>query len=410
MKHSPLRYVALSIIIFSCSDDEPSQPKQTTLLRIDTDQSYFDYIDSQYLSNGSDNWVTAHDSDGNLLAAKQFSSAGQYELTTDKPTPEKFTITHFNIQISNYDGYQTIAANTYVGIPKGKRLILRGINAAPHALGSFQVSVSGVSPNNAYSPGLSTRSIYSEQGELLKFSPGRTEARTKYTVSVKSNNEWRYHTLEDVNEGDSFEFSFADMEPYYQTVNFQFPSSENIDCSVYKKENGKFQYPYFDSWHIVGEKTTTDVPYPADNEEYFTSIEIGYSSYSLSYKNYGAIPDGTVQWPTRSDYSFDDKSFSEFSVSSSKPYVWRNSTWSYDDAASKKYVRWIVNSANTEQALKELPAEFINAYPFLSFSQLTLTTTRFYTESASFSSIIDGNFGGSRDLEQKTVSIYIRNP
>ena len=123
--------------------------------------------------------------------------------------------------------------------------------------------------------------------------------------------------------------------------------------------------------------------------------------------NLGAIPDGNIVWPQKSDFNISEKSLSNFSATTSKSYVWRKSRWSYSDVASKTVVTWDVLSSSGNQSIQELPSEITSVHPILSLNSMKYASTIFYTQSPAFESFVNTDFETGREPDGLRLGIRI---
>jgi hypothetical protein len=136
-------------------------------------------------------------------------------------------------------------------------------------------------------------------------------------------------------------------------------------------------------------------------------LVIGYAGYAYDYLNIGSIPDGKVEWPQKSDFNITEKSFTNFSATTSKSYVWRLSTWGYYDAASQTSVTWNISASLGHQLIKELPSEITSVHPALSLQNMKHSSTTFYTQSPTFESVVNSDFATGPEGAGLRVGIRI---
>lgn len=385
MKFTPPILLTLFLTIFSCSDEEPSGIKETTLLTVNVEQSYFQNYETE-------NWIMVHDDEGNLLTSKRFNGAVQFELTTNKPGSNKISVTHMAISSNEDDDRQTILANTYVNTEKGKVIILRNDYVEEEA----EVTAFNVTVRDVYYPDYSatgaTLTTYSQNEGILTLRQSMYADEPIKVIPIKSNNEWRYMILDEIEQNGSYEFSFNEMKLYDNTVTFEFPASRNhLIYTVARDPKLQSRGGYFGLFapsDAYTEKTQMEIPYTTEFGAYLTKMVLVYTDYDLIYHNSPTIPDGSIDWPQTSDFSFQDKSFSNFTFTSTKPYVWRTSTFTHYDPTSNTYINWDIHASGTDQSIKELPAELTSSYPLISLSSLHHSGTLFYTKSPAFDSFV----------------------
>jgi hypothetical protein len=210
---------------------------------------------------------------------------------------------------------------------------------------------------------------------------------SKYIISVFNLNELRYKVLDNVMPDGTYSFSFNEMTPYEQKVTFSFPPSNNVGVFTYGSEPDPILNPnaYMLTLRYISNTTNTiEIGYINSLTNYKTELVIFYPGYMYRYLNQGSIPEGNVTWPQKSDFNVVEKSLSNFSATSSKSYVWRNSVWGSHDIASKTFVEWAFAAPSGNQKINEMPAEILNVHPVLSLGNLEYAGTTFYAQSPAY--------------------------
>ena len=390
MKNKIIFASALLIFAFACDDGDNAIPEKKSLLTLT--------VDASYAIDPSDDWIIVHGEDGSLLASESFETDQELELVTDKPVPGKITVTHLRYFMQNDNKFYF--ATSHANIEKGKHMILKlNVGKSLEQTGKLNVAVSNVaSPDhNSLSSrvGFSGTSSWASDTQVLKIQSPTFAGASKHIVTVCDGLSLKHRVLDNVQPNDSYSFSLDDMEPFDQTIDFTFPQSDYVILYVQGSEPDATLNP--NAYSLIAHSTldihsTIKAGYLNSLTNYRTRLYVKYSDYSYEYVYLGAIPDGNIAWPQKSDFNISEKSFTNFSATASKSYVWRKSSWGYSDAASKTVITWDVSSSSGNQSIQELPSEITSAHPALSFSKIKYGSTIFYTQSPTFESIVNSDF------------------
>lgn len=397
-------FISLLAVTFACDNsNEDATPKETALLTL--------AVDASYPSDETDDWIIVHSEDGTLLASESFQNNQELEIVTDKPFQGKMTITHLRYATFN-DGTKSYYLNSYTNIEKGKHIVLKGTSPVPGMTGKFNVSVSNVSP---YEYSLLSLSSFSSNWNgstgILDMQSETYAGMKKQIATVSSGNILKYKVLDNIQPGGKYSFSFNDMTPFEQKVTFAFPQSNSLNVFVYANESEPTYWNshLLDMRYISRSPTGVVTSYTNSMTNYTTQLLIYYTGYMYTYLNRGPIPDGNVIWPQKSDFNVTEKSLFNFSATTSKSYVWRNSAWGYQDATNKIRVSWSVSAPSGNQKINELPTEIINVHPALSLNNLKYSVTTFYTESPPYELFFDNAFQATPEPAGLRLGISINN-
>ncbi len=405
MKNKILFASALLMFAFACDDGDNVIPEKTSLLKLT--------VDASWAGLGADNWIIVHSEDGSLLASESFATAQELEIVTDKPAPGKITVTHLRYFMSN--GTKFYFATSNVNIEKGKHMILkRNSYTSPEATGKLYISVSNVAVRDHHS--LSSQispsggASWSGGTGILDMESTTFKGISKHIVTVSDGYSLKHRVLNDVKPNDSYSFSFYDMAPFDQTVDFTFPQPDHVLLDVWGSEPNTTLTPNY--YNLVAHfnsdaHTTIKAGYLNSLTNYRTQLNIVYSDYLYDYINIGSIPDGNIAWPQKSDFNINEKFFTNFSATASKSYVWRKSRWSYSDAVSQTVITWDVSASSGNQSFQELPSEITSVHPILSFNNMKHASTTFYTQSPAFESIVNADFETGPEPEGLRLGIRI---
>ena len=390
MKTKILFASALLMFAFACDDGDNVIPEKTSLLKLT--------VDASWAGLGADNWIIVHGEDGSLLASESFAADQELEIVTDKPAPGKITVTHLRHVISN--GNKHYIATSHLNIEKGKHMILKVSDGTPSQLtGELNVSVTDVGYRDHHSVscrvGSAGSASWSSGDYILHLRSSTFAGASKHIVTVSDGFSLKHKVLNNVQPNDSYSFSLNDMDLFDKTVDFTFPQSNQVTLYVQGSEPDATLIPnrYTLTSHFNSDPhTTIKAGYLNSLTNYNTYLYIVYPEYQYEYENLAAIPDGNIAWPQKSDFNISEKSFTNFSATTSKSYVWRKSRWGYSDVASKTVVTWDVLSSSGNQSILELPSEITSVHPILSLNNIKHASTTFYTQSPAFESIVNADF------------------
>lgn len=407
MKNKSLFAAALLVILFACDDDNGDNPiaEKTSLLTLT--------VDASYPTVNSDHWIMVHGEDGSLLTSNSFENGQELEIVTEKPVPGKITVTHLWYSLSN--GTKYYFASTHSNIEKGKHMILKSNSATASAItGKINVAVSNVADYDHFS--LSSRLgaafslSWASNTDILELNSPTHAGVSKYIVTLFSGNSLRQKVLNNVTPNSNHSFSFNEMDPFDHTVDFTFSPTDNVALYVSGSEPDAALSP--NNYSLITHfqfhaHNTIKAGYLTSLTNYKTRLTITYPDFGYEYINIGSIPDGNIAWPQKSDFDINEKSFTNFSATASKSYVWRYSTWGYSDGASQTSISWNVSALSGNQSIQELPTEITNVHPELSLSNLKHAATTFYTQSPTFESVLNTAFESGSETAGVRLGIRI---
>lgn len=392
MKIKSLIISASLIATIACSSDDNGLPEITSLLSLTVDASYLDEE-----ADESEDWIIVHSEKGSLLAFENFEANQQLEITTKKSVSGKIMVTHLRYSLVN--GTKWYQAKSYANIEKGKSMVLKGLDQRPESTGKINVSVNNL---NDFEFGLLSSRVTTPVDVSWNSTEVSLQANTytgisKHIATISDGNSIKYKVLNNVQPGDSYSFSFNDMDPVDQKITFTFPPSDGVLINLYGSEPDAtltpnaywIQFQYFYNQNIA----SVDAGYLNHLTNYKTVLNIYYPDYSYQFTNLGSIPNSQIEWPQKSDFNITKNSFTNFSATSTKAYVWRISGWGYNDVSNKISVNWSISSTSGQQVIKELPSTLINAHPALSPDKLQYGGTTFYIQSPPFESFVSKDFG-----------------
>lgn len=407
MKINILLAAILTVLLACENEDDIENAKETSLLTLSVDPSY--------PTDDSDDWIIVNSEAGDLLAYMPFESNQELEILTDKPILGKLTITYLNYL--PFEEGKNYSMKSFTSIEKGKHLVVGGLTKTEIS-GSINISVSDVhSYQNTH---LTTRfgtqfggSIsWDINNSVLDLQSSTFTGASKYISTVTSGNMYRYKVLDNVRPNETYDFSFDDMIPFEEKATFIFPEAKFVSLFVYGSDPELASTPnsFLLDWRLISNPGTAIVPeYINVLTNYRTELAVYYEGYSYSYVNQGSIPDDLSTWPQQSDFGVNEKSLSNFSAATSKPFVWLMARWGYSDIPNKTAVSWQVSSPSPNFRIKELPAEIIGAHPALTFDNFNYQGSTFYTQSPAYELFFGKTFQAGSEPTGEILGIFVNN-
>ena len=394
---------AVLVIAVACDDENSNDvtPTKTKLLTLQVDAGY---------QTTTNDWIVIHSEDGELLAFESFESNSVIELETDKPVSG--TITTTTIRQGTSNGFNFYFVESHTNVQKGKKMVFKSYSTAPLGVtGEFNVSISDVTGYDQQSLtsriGSAGSGSWSGGTNILQLNTTTHAGVTKFILSIDDKSSLKYKILENVKANDNISFSFLDMLPYDNIINFNFQPTSDVTLFVIGSEPDPNLYPNSYSLQAylgnLNTRSTQRAGYLNSLTNYRTMLTITYPDYSLEYVNFGSIPNPNITWPQKSDFSITTSTINNFKASAKKPFAWRYSTWTYLD--SQNNVGWTVYAPNDHQTIGELPAEILSQHPALALTKMTYHSTMFYTDAMSYEDLVDSDFAYDLEVPGSRVGI-----
>jgi hypothetical protein len=297
-----------------------------------------------------------------------------------------------------------------------------------NVIGSFKLNVAGVTNGSAHQLSNKNKILFGSgswhggsntlSASYLLFDDGRD---CLFYLSDNTG-EIRYQFLENINDNDVFDISFANMNKFDRLVKATFPSTKK----------GKIYY-----WVNKGDPNKADIfsgfltncnlsnTYFGDNNSiteinlgyldtfsiYNTVLSIGYDTLSYNYHRFGDRPEA-ITFPLTSKFTLNNRTITDFDFTHNQPYVRKSSFWLNINSTStlNTSINWVVHSpSQNNQRFKELPNEFNTKYPRFSFANLRHFSTNFFTQGTSYADLINTTFKGqAKEKYFETYSIEVR--
>lgn len=302
---------------------------------------------------------------------------------------------------------------SFSDISVGKHLTLKKSAPRPTSNGKFEVTIQDI-------PSFDFFSISSRVGYLGSTSYNRNAGTVKLTtftypdvstfiVTASDGTTPRHKVVKNVQPDDTYIVSLDDMDPFDEEVAFSFPETDDVYLEVEASDSapGTPNNYLVMSRYIRESGTTLSAWYTDELTNYRTYLTIRYPEYTYRYKSIGSIPSASVTWPQYSNFNIADQSFIGYSAVANEQYVWRSSSFEYDDDVTRVYGSWEISAASGKNLINEIPAEVINKYPEFTFDKLQHKSTTFYTKSPAFDSIVNNQFEGASEPDGLQVGLFI---
>lgn len=385
-------FLAVAVLFFGCEDDESTVP--TLLFTL--------IVEDSFETTTTDNWIIIHDEEGAPIAFEPFESGAVIQLKTDlvlKGNEIGVTL----LKYGDVGGKKQYSANTYLQYEKGGTLTLDSYVAEPFStgtsIGKFDVTVNSTNLIHQYS----VTNMFAV-GEVqphydmnnFTFTGYLTEVSSKYLLQASDvMGNIRYKMLEDIEANASFTFDFDELLEFDKTFEFTFPESSDVIFTVAGREAGQSigTASYLHHLHVAfnSNDTHTNIKggYLNSLTGYHTTLNVRYPSYRLFYYNKGSIPEAKFSSLSPDDYSISSKDIRNFSASSTNPFVYRNSLFSYAQSVGDvPVVYWYITSSSNNHTFQGLPKEILTSHPLLNLANLKHVATSFYVESPPYQKAI----------------------
>jgi hypothetical protein len=405
MKPLFFRCLIIALLFSGCqndADDIVDTPTQTALVTV---------LATSFDTSSSDDWVMAHDQDGNLLAFKSFENNSTTTLYSDNDVSGNIGITF--LHISSLSGMSYYQLNSYLDVEKGKEIVVQTQMPASWGsfLGSFYVRVTGATTPDQHALSSAIGKLDDGAGlpGTITFNGSIYSKDTKFLVQASDGSTSRYKFLENVKPSDVVDVSFNDMLEFDKVVEFNFPETTNVKLTV----NAFDDDPALQAFGFFGFRLSNhfrndlhskiQAGYINSLTNYETSLVANYGSYAYQYSNYGSIPDPNIAWPAKSNFTVNNTSVNNFSATTTAPFVRRLSRW----ASANNSVLWTVLTPSNEHTFVAIPAEITANHPLLAFDNFAHQSTSFVTKGTSYEEYIDSLFDGKVNSSTEAVAITL---
>ncbi|HEY0740873.1 MAG TPA: hypothetical protein VGD40_05390 [Chryseosolibacter sp.] len=386
----------LTLVVFSvaCSSDDPVARKGVEVFQV--------IIDKSYDTEGSGDWLVAHDLSGNLIYSSRFETGDTIKIQSPDPAVQQLSITFFATVAS---AVRTFSLKTYTHIPIGGEWVLRKRDQTyetPRGLGLFTITATDLPPNNlvvgsthygingTFEPLLQIP--YAQQGKFM------AHANTPQLVFLRdAQDNLRYKFFEGVSEGQDISFTYADLQTPETIIEVNLEGYEDYILSVAgsaSKRTG--DWSGYDLGHAYreGKFRSVKIGY-IDRLKFFkTNLRVYTPVSMVQYEKTGGVPE-SINLPTKVEQVLTSAEVTDFSASLNVPFERRHSYWYHQQqGVGMPVIEWTIDSPTGEHKLGPIPNEITELFPMFSISKLRPGTTEFILSGSSYTDLIESTFQG----------------
>lgn len=369
----------LSIFIaFSFTGCENSAGDPVKLLSLTGNPTYL---------GGDENWIIVQSETGALLEYRKFEQNDVFVLETTKNVPgSTMGVTILNYFDGDKERFELI---TYLQLEIGMDIKLNPLVVATDHNGAVTGNFSFTVENYPSFDNLVMANKFGKSCGGWQNFPAEQKIRVD-CESVANTNKYifqmtdgagdiKYKILEGVAPGGTYSSDYSNLSDFDQTVNFSFPSTDDVFCVVEAREQGQsleesgFVLNLHYHLHLLSSFKTgylNSLPNPR------TLLFLDYPTFSYYYSNIGSVPDGNITWPSIADFSITNESLQNFSSTVPPSFKSRYSTWRYPSNPDA-IANWKVMSSSKSHTLAPLPTEILDLYPALRMGEFEYDNTGF---------------------------------
>jgi hypothetical protein len=400
-------FIILTFVIAACDKDD-----------VHPNKTYFQLeVDGSFETEFSDDWVFINDEKGALWDVRSFerSQVLVFDSTAAPAGKLSITLMRYGRGAFEYD------LNSYLGESVGEKWILKDRNVLVETgsyIGNLSVQVSDPELGSLLNAEISSRFItpglattVSASSYIFPDMSVYSNANDVFVFITDNDGKPYYKFLEDATGG-SFSYSLDDFSEFEKEVNITFPPSD-VSLMLVKAfdDTQPFQgdHGYYINYYLEGLNTTQALSsyrtgYLNRFTRYLTFMHARYEDYDLSYEAYGGIPSTTSIVVNDFDQTINDKSFANFSVSSTD-FQHRSSTWSasYEVNGARMGTVWNIVSDNDHvKNLMSIPKIITDLYPNINQGEFRHYQTVFNKGTRTFADVVAEKFKGA------TVKPYVQ--
>jgi hypothetical protein len=366
--------------------------------------SFFEIkVDASMRTHDTDNWIFIHNSEGILLDAKRFES-GETKIFRNKDVSGNLTVTVMSITESD-----STLLKSYTGVPAHQKWVLRddtkGFDIGTLD-GELEVTIAGTDlgapENSVISNALGSYNLLSWEEDLFHFYPVPvSENLDNVFVFCTDNDETPlYKFIEHVSTGKR-NLSLADFDSFDALVDINFPSTSEyvIRVKAFAPElepNRNYGYTLnqFASTLAPQTRSSFTLGYLAQFSNSLTVAMASYGDYSLGYESYGPTPTSSISLTNNITSILEDKTFSNFEVSSPEDFDWYQTTW-VGLLAGGQTVNWhVYGDGSALNNYQTIPDVIKKEDPRFEEVALTHANTKVYKGTWSYQDMINHEFKG----------------
>lgn len=387
MKH----FISLSILLllFGCETAEESTPVVQKVFTLQVEADY----------SSAENWVILHDLDGNIIDYREFNNGDRVDIETDKSIRDNRVnitlLSHLNLGSTI-----THTLNSFLGVEIGASWVLKSstpIPAPPSQSGIANIEISNLPEiymftfTNKY--GSSGNAGYAD--DALKLTPQLYAGASDILVSIDQGaGNPKYKFFDNLIDNAIIKLSANELQEFDSYVEVSFQPTKDIFVYVQGFEPDRPSnftgYRLYERIfpHTV-DKSTLKIGYLNRFERYLSTVVLNYPNSSYFYTKGGAKP-GSFNFPFGLTINLNNKSFANYSYTSSSEFKYRITSYEFRDLVStpKLLVTWNIYSEPGKLKIGELPSELKSKFPNIQTDKLNHSSSSFYTLGPSYDEYI----------------------
>lgn len=385
--------ILIVVYLSSCNPTEESSPTTRKIFSLQVDANYSDV----------ENWFIIHDLDGNIIDYGEFKNGDKLDIETDKALREnKMNLTF----LRSYDFTSSISFNlqSFLSIESGATWTLKSPAlppTTPPQSGVATIEISNVFDFYMYA--FSNKLGKSGDAEawsggigLLKFYPQLYIGASDYLVSIDQGfGNPKYKFFENLSDKTVIKLSSNDLQEFDSYVEVSFQPTKDIFVYVqgYEPDRPTFftGYRMYEGIfpHTV-DKSSLKIGYLNRFDRYLSTVTVNYTNKGYFYTKSGAKPT-SINFPFNLTVNLNNKSFSDFSYTTSGDFKFRSTTFDFKDLVStpKVFVTWNVIGEPGNQIKGDLPPELKAKFPQIQTNKLIHLSSSFFTNGQSYKDYIN---------------------
>lgn len=390
-------------------------------------------IDDTKNTSDTDDWIIVHKSTGELLDFKPYEAGSELIFEAlDTELTDKITVSTLSYRYIT--GNEQHYIQTYSDINKGSKWRFIGppnINGTP-AIGTFDVNIDGIpgtpspiqhhiSHSKGQIGGSSTISSSDFGLKKLKINKAEISTSNNFLISIlDGNSNMKYLFINDVQNGDSFNYNYSEFSPFDSTLVIDLPSTTTFhrhrvdafkDPSTPERMGGFLLNSYRSSAFNSAVLSQLKLGYLNVFDTNRTEVVVGFNDIVYANISYGSKPESIII-PEDASFVVENQSPFDFKFTTNFDKVIRKSN-SWLVSAGVKGIDftktfWHVSSPGVDfPKLGDIPSELKEMYPNLDINLIKLNSSLFLTKSNSYQEFIAGEFVDFNTTSELTSYEYL---
>lgn len=415
LKHIVL---SLSVLLFSCSKEEPS----VVDFRVSVDETYFD--------NAKDGWMVLHDSDGKIVGYQQLELSKSYEFRDLNVSDGKIGVTLI-LAYEDGSGKTTLNLRSYLSVstPAEWKLTKSGQSNAScgSSVGNASFSITGTGLGDIFDSSLSSRYTYQYGDEATSSSQKISYAPVAigsvcddwFVYTQDATGAPKYKFIENVTSG-NYSFSMDQLGSFDKVLKVNLSVPSKVYFYVRSFEEGKSLYGNDGFYTNLALKSVIknvsvgsfSLGYLNRFQKHITSVSVfpfdNFEDYYV-FEQGGGVPSEVVL-PMGLVPVITNRSWSGFSYTANESFVYRETTFgSLQGTQSGGQFGWIIHAGpdGSQKNLGQMPEAFSLKYPQFKIENAIHITSAFYKQHPGLTELINENFQGASKPDSYVFSFRV---